>query len=68
MPMSSTGCFVRRATDRTIGMSRTTPISKNIGRPMIAATSAIIHGSAAALTPPTSLSTIALPPPESASS
>ena len=68
MPTSSTGCLARRATERTTGMRRTTPISKNIGRPMMAATSAIIHGRAAAFTPKTSLSTMALPPPESASS
>ena len=35
----------RRATRKMTGISRTRPISKNIGRPMIAPTSAIAQGS-----------------------
>lgn len=51
----------------TTGISRTSPISKNIGIPMIAAMSAIFHGRAAGL-PFKSVSTMRSAPPESASS
>src|SRR6478672_9723182 len=50
------------------GISMTRPISKNIGRPMIAPTRAIAHGSARAEARPTMVSTIWSAPPESASS
>ena len=50
------------------GISSTRPISKNIGRPMIAPTSAIAHGSIRPLALPTMVSTIWSAPPESASS
>ena len=50
------------------GISRTRPISKNIGRPMIAPTSAIAHGRARGDACPTMVSTISSAPPESASS
>jgi hypothetical protein len=50
------------------GISRTRPISKNIGRPMIAPTRAIAHGSARGEAWPTMVSTISSAPPESASS
>ncbi len=46
MPTRINGLWVRRATRMTIGTSSTTPISKNIGRPMIAAMRAIAQGSA----------------------
>ena len=50
------------------GISSTKPISKNIGRPMIAPTAAIAHGSARGEALPTMVSTIWSAPPESASS
>ena len=50
------------------GISRTRPISKNIGRPMSAATAAIAQGSVRADAWPTIVSTIWSAPPESASS
>jgi hypothetical protein len=48
-------------------MSSTRPISKNIGRPISAPTSAIAHGNVRALERPTIVSTIWSAPPESAS-
>ena len=51
MPTRSTGCALRRATSSTIGTSRTTPISKNSGMPISAATPPIAHGSAARADP-----------------
>ena len=50
------------------GISSTRPISKNIGSPISAPTSAIAHGSVAGLDRPTIVSTIWWAPPESASS
>ena len=49
------------------GISSTSPTSKNIGKPIRAPTSAIIHGSARTLDRPTRVSTIRSAPPESAS-
>ena len=49
------------------GIKSTRPISKNIGRPMMAPTNAIAHGSALGDAWPTIVSTIWSAPPESAS-
>ena len=45
MPRAITGIFVRRATRRIIGISITTPTSKNSGIPTINALRAMAHGS-----------------------
>lgn len=58
----------RRATRKITGISSTRPISKNIGSPMSAPTSAIAHGSVRVLDRPMIVSTIWSAPPESASS
>ena len=50
------------------GISSTRPISKNIGRPMIAPTRAIAQGNIRGDACPTMVSTISSAPPESASS
>ncbi|MCP9955224.1 hypothetical protein LUX33_47315 [Actinomadura madurae] len=50
------------------GISRTRPISKNIGRPISAPTRAIAHGRNLRPDRPTMVSTIWSAPPESASS
>ena len=47
MATFSSGTWLRLATSSTTGISRTTPISKNSGRPISAATPAIAHGSRA---------------------
>ena len=62
------GCPDRWATSRMIGTSSTRPISKNIGSPIRAPTSAIAHGRVRALERSTMVSTISDAPPESASS
>ncbi len=58
----------RRVTRMITGMSSTRPISKNIGRPMIAPTRPITHGRARTLVRETMVSTMRSAPPESASS
>ena len=58
----------RRATRMITGISRTRPISKNIGRPMRAPTRAIAHGRARSLARVTMVSTTWSAPPESARS
>ena len=58
----------RRATRKMIGISSTRPISKNIGSPMRAPTSAIAQGRVRVLERPMMVSAIWSPPPESASS
>ena len=58
----------RRDTRKITGISSTRPISKNIGSPMSAPTSAIAHGSVRVDERPTMVSTIWSAPPESASS
>src|SRR6185312_12159763 len=50
------------------GIKSTRPISKNIGRPIMAPTNAIAHGSARGDARPMMVSTISSAPPESASS
>ncbi len=68
MPIFISDTPVRRPTSTMIGTRITTPISKNIGSPMIAAISAIAQGSVFGPTRSTIRSTISLAPPESASS
>ncbi len=58
----------RRETRKITGISSTRPISKNIGSPMSAPTSAMAHGSVRVDERPTMVSTIWSAPPESASS
>ena len=65
MPTRINGLWVRRATSTTIGTRITTPISKNIGSPMMAAISAIAQGSPRSPTRPMIGSTIGSAPPES---
>ncbi len=67
MPSRIAGPCERCTASITTGISSTRPISKNIGMPMMAAISAIFHGSVAAL-PRSSVSTTLSAPPESASS
>ncbi len=68
MPTRISGRLPRRATSSTIGISRTTPTSKNSGRPRTAAISAIAHGSALRLERARTVSAMMFAPPESASS
>ncbi len=68
MPSAMIDRSARLATRKMTGISRTSPISKNIGRPMIAPIAAIDHGSIRWLDLPTIVSTIWSAPPESASS
>ena len=68
MPSEMIDLSARLATRKMTGISRTRPISKNIGRPMIAPIAAIDHGSIRGLDRPTIVSTIWSAPPESASS
>jgi hypothetical protein len=67
IPTRSTGCRLRRATSSTIGISRTTPISKNSGMPISAATPPMAHGSARGPTRPTMVLTTRSAPPDSVS-
>ncbi len=67
MPSRIAGPCERCTASITTGISSTSPISKNIGMPMIAAISAIFHGSVAGR-PRSSVSTTLSAPPESASS
>ena len=68
MPSLMIDCSVRLATRKTTGITSTSPISRNIGRPMIAPMRAIAHGSDRGVECPTIVSTIWSAPPESASS
>jgi hypothetical protein len=68
MPIFISDSPERRDTRKITGISSTRPISKNIGRPMIAPTRAIDHGSARVDERPTRVSTISSAPPESARS
>ena len=67
MPIFSRFTRLRWLTSTITGTSRTTPTSKNSGRPTRAATPAIAHGSALGRTRPTTASTMRSAPPESAS-
>src|ERR1035438_8180881 len=67
IPTRIRGSCARRETSTMTDMSSTRPISKNIGRPMSAPTSAIAQGSARALERSTMVSTIWSAPPEAAS-
>ncbi len=66
MPSRIAGPFERCTANITTGISSTSPISKNIGMAMIAAISAIFHGSVDSR-PHSSVSTTLSVPPESAS-
>ena len=67
MPIFSRFTRLRWLTSTITGTSRTTPTSKNSGRPISAATPAIAHGSALGATRPTTPSTMRSAPPVSAS-
>ena len=68
MPIFISDSPERRETRKITGISRTRPISKNIGSPMIAPTRAIDHGSMRVDERPTIVSTIWSAPPDWASS
>ena len=65
MPTSISDTPVRLETMMMTGTSSTTPISKNSGRPRMAAIRAIIQGRPPRPTFPTSVETMRLAPPES---
>ncbi len=67
MPSLSSGRDVRWATSSTMGISSTTPISKNSGSPTSAAAPAMAHGRAPPGTRRTMASTTSAAPPESTS-
>ena len=67
MPIRSTGVPARRETSSTTGTSRTTPISKNSGKPIRAANPAIAQGSRCSDTLSVIVSTILAAPPDSVS-
>jgi hypothetical protein len=68
MPTFMSDSPVRCATRMTTGTSRTTPTSKNSGRPRIAAIAAMTHGRPPGPTRPTMDATMRLAPPESSRS